>query len=452
MSTRATLQTYTYLEPSSLGEAPDGPELRLSTSGGAEAHPFFFTGLLGHVRQNAALLLCVARVARTRFYVPAAVRNAAIRAADPVVTADGERLRFESFSVCNGVYARLDLAGGSARGEFVTHGSTNVDVNMPMRDALSRLTERDLVGLSVGADALLLSTLEGTVVEHKVPLPGRWLRGFAEAQVAQSRMGLRFEVTGAAAKRFLGLVARTQGKGTWWIQNVGDDLALSRDGGDVQIAGLERMRQLAEPARFVDRVRVYAADDGPDGRSAIAITLDLEDATMTWVLSPEVTRGFSGEGRVLDALADREAVAVAEEMEPWVRERQVVTVDTLGVELGPSSRLAIKVLDALGGMGCVGFDLALDSHFYRALPFEPDTLAKLHPRIGSAQDLHARGAVRITRRDGGTVKAEVTSGDAIYVVELDVGRARCTCRWYLDHEGARGPCKHVLAVRQDLDA
>jgi hypothetical protein len=34
---------------------------------------------------------------------------ARLAALDPVVTASGDRLRFESFSACNSVYARLDL-------------------------------------------------------------------------------------------------------------------------------------------------------------------------------------------------------------------------------------------------------------------------------------------------------------------------------------------------------
>lgn len=48
-----------------------------------------------------------------------------------MVTGNGDRLRFESFSGCGGVYARLDVLGEALDGDEVGHGTTNVDVNLP---------------------------------------------------------------------------------------------------------------------------------------------------------------------------------------------------------------------------------------------------------------------------------------------------------------------------------
>ena len=48
-----------------------------------------------------------------------------------------DRLRFESFSACAGVYARLDLEPGVLDGRPREWGTTNVDFNTPMRAALS---------------------------------------------------------------------------------------------------------------------------------------------------------------------------------------------------------------------------------------------------------------------------------------------------------------------------
>lgn len=42
---------------------------------------------------------------------------------DPIVTAGGDRLRFESFSGCCGVYARLDVLNGRLDGETSSGGS-----------------------------------------------------------------------------------------------------------------------------------------------------------------------------------------------------------------------------------------------------------------------------------------------------------------------------------------
>ncbi|MFC7110966.1 hypothetical protein ACFQQB_67560 [Nonomuraea rubra] len=78
----------------------------------------------------AASLLGVADVALARYHQPQS-RPGWVR--DPVVTCNGDRLRFESFSACGGVYARLDLLNGALDGEVFDRGTTNVDVNAPLR-------------------------------------------------------------------------------------------------------------------------------------------------------------------------------------------------------------------------------------------------------------------------------------------------------------------------------
>ena len=88
-------QTYTYVRPSTLTFGDGRVDLTLATSGGRTAagpaaHPTFFEGFLGHPEQAAACLLAVGKVARTRFYTPPGMVAAIVRAADPVVTSDGD--------------------------------------------------------------------------------------------------------------------------------------------------------------------------------------------------------------------------------------------------------------------------------------------------------------------------------------------------------------------------
>src|SRR5690606_34230383 len=105
-----------------------------TTSGGPRAHPHFFSGVLTRPAPAAAALLGLADVARTRYFQP---RPTAFR--DPVVTCNGDRLRLESFSACGGVYARLDVLEAAMDGEVHDRGTTNVDVNGPLREALARV-------------------------------------------------------------------------------------------------------------------------------------------------------------------------------------------------------------------------------------------------------------------------------------------------------------------------
>ena len=62
---------------------------------------------------------------------------AILRAADPVVTSEAANLRFESFSACCVVYARLDVLSDGLDGAPAASGTTNVDFNPPMREALA---------------------------------------------------------------------------------------------------------------------------------------------------------------------------------------------------------------------------------------------------------------------------------------------------------------------------
>jgi hypothetical protein len=163
--------TYSYLSPSSVELADGRSDVTLATSGGREAHPHFFTGFLEQPRQTAQALLAVAEVARTRYYEPPQMVAARILAADPVVTSNLDRLRFESFSARAGVYARLDLEPGVLDERPQAWGTTNVDFNPPMRAALARVRDADAMLMNVGHDEVVVTTLEGSAVEKKVRCP-----------------------------------------------------------------------------------------------------------------------------------------------------------------------------------------------------------------------------------------------------------------------------------------
>ena len=133
--------------------------MSLATSGETVAETPYFRGFVERPDQAAAALLCVARVARTRFYVPPG--SAARGDLDPVVTSEPGALRFESFSACCGVHARFDVTPDGLDAEIVTAGTVNVDFNGPMRTALARVTARAPLHLQVGLDAIEVTTLAG---------------------------------------------------------------------------------------------------------------------------------------------------------------------------------------------------------------------------------------------------------------------------------------------------
>ncbi|MEU9321016.1 SWIM zinc finger family protein [Streptomyces sp. NPDC048295] len=441
-----SVQALAYSRPSALGSSQTGQLLGLETSGGltprgVESHPRFFSGFLTSPRIAARGLLAVADVASARYY-----RTAPPSSLDPVVTGNGDRLRFESFSGCCGVYARLDVLQEGLDGARTDHGTTNVDVNNPLREALSRIAGDDPLHLRVGPDELAVTTMDGPVVEKKVPLPDRWLRGFAEAQVVSAGFDLRAELPAAEAVRFLRSLPRSSGnasRGAQWVIPAGKALRPTTRpvAGAVCLPGPERLVVLQRVLRHATSLRVYGpVADGAATASAWEVVLPGMRLTLT--LSPEASRGFSGEGAVLDALATDDAAADAELVSVLLAWEPRIDLADLAEQSGLTVERVRAALTRLGTAGRVGYDLADASYFHRELPYDADRAERHNPRLVAARQLAGSGAVVL---DGDT--AAVASGERRYQVRERDGMLSCTCQWWADYRGRRGPCKHALAVR-----
>jgi hypothetical protein len=419
------MHSYAYVADSRLDEARHA--LGLQTSGGRAPNPRFFTGFLGDSQQAAAALLAIAKVAGTRYFQPTSER---LR--DPVVTCNGDRLRFESFSGCCGVYARLDVLSRALDGEVHDRGTTNVDVNEPLRRALARVTKGDPLHLTVGPDQVEVGTLDGAVVEKKVPLPPRWLRGFAETQVLTSRFDLKAELAPANAQRFLKTLPK--GRAAVWAVPSGRSLRLSgtASGNAVCLAGPNRLETLIPLLRFAKAVRLYGPPS--DGRPvACGWEVDLGAQRLTLVLSPEVNRGLSGEGAVLDGLATGDADTDAELIGALLDFEPRVDIADLAERSGLATSRVRDALAQLGTAGRVGYDLAEAAYFHRELPYEGTDVQAMNPRLRNAKALVEQGAVKC-------------DGDTALVGDYRVNGDACTCQWWVEYRGGRGKCKHVLAA------
>jgi hypothetical protein len=429
----------------------DRAEVLLATSGGTvegkqASHPRFFDGFLVHPEQTAMSLLACARVARTRYYKPPGMVAAILRAADPVVTSEADTLRFESFSACCGVYARLDvLAAGLDRAPSAV-GTTNVDFNPHMREALSRVGGAQPVRLHVGPEEVGIKTFGAEVVEHKVPLSDRWVKGFAEVQVAAARLQLLADLPIADARAFLRSLPRSS-RHVAWAQPAGRTLRLSSrpSFGAACLAGPERLLSLEPLLRFASRLRVYgsaSASTAPPTPAASAWVLVLDAARYTLVLSPEVSRGFSGEGGLLFELAAHDAESDAERLMSHLDSGQPIDAGRLAALAGLAQDRTRTALMFLAAQGWLGYDLSQEAYFLRELPLKTAALQSMNPRLLDARLLLEDGDVHLD--DGG---ATVRRGDVEHHVTFGSDQDRCTCPWWGRYSGSRGPCKHVLAAR-----
>ena len=449
MTALALDYAYRYLHPSELDS--EAGALRLATFGqGDEPHPYFFRGQLVRPRQMARMLRGLMRVVQTQYHIPPAMLAKILRLADPVVTCSDDRLRFEAFSGCCGVYARIDLLPGAVSGETFGRGTTNVDFNQGMLSALAMIRDSDEVCLNVGSDEVALSRNQQAVVEKKVKLPIRWLKGFVEVQACQSRMQPRLEINGAEASRFLRSLPRMKtNRRTTWVVPAGRGLRLSQveSRGAVRIGGLERLRVLEDLADQARTLRVYA----DDVTGASAWELQFDDARFHLVISPEVWRGFSGEGQALETLASEEWKDSLTRVRATLKWQAVVDLEQLTSRFDLDGESAQRALTALGSRGLVGFDLGEGAFFHRELPFNLDEVERLQPRLTGARKLIAENKVQQANGAGGDPEFHVEGSGVQHRVRLIDDGGKCTCPWFAKHGNTRGPCKHILAAQIFLE-
>ncbi len=403
---------YRYVRPSAVRAESGELGLDLATSGGCASHPWLAEGFVTAPQAAARALLLVANVAGTRFWMPPNMVAAAIAAADPVVTAGGDGLRFESFSQCCGVYARFDLDRSALEGRVTDEGTTNIDVNPPLRSALARIGSRDPLHLSVGSEELAVDTLGGRVVEKKVPLPERWVRGFAEVSVATCALEPAFELANAGARRFLQQLPTGTTRGVGWVVPSGSGARLSTrwSAGAVSVGGIERLRPLRDIAPFILSMTAFGRTARThSGETACSVwSIAIEGGHLSVALSPEPARGFSGEGGLLHAL---------------------------------STRTDTQLEQAMAGR--LGYDLHRAAWFARDLPFSRESLERPGGRLAGARQLVMAGAVDV--RDDG-LAGVVSSSANEYRTRLVDETWRCTCPWWAKHGDDRGPCKHILGT------
>jgi hypothetical protein len=436
--------TYAYPFASGLSVEQGRPLLALAASSVPAAERLFFAGRLLQPELAAQLLLATSEVALRRYYIPPTMIARILRAADPVVTAADGRLRFESFSQCCGVYARADLLPDMLVAETFGKGTTNVDFNPPMRAALTQVRSGESLDLTVTPERIAVTSPRGTAVEHKVRLPLRWLKGFAEVQALATGLEHAATLQGPEARRLLSAVPTlVKAKDRVWLLPVKGGLRLSQTAANAAIAsaGLGRLQAMKPLARYAQTMHVYASASGTSG-----FELDFGMARFMLVLSPAAARGFSGEGQLLATLAQPDVDAALARVRATLAWQSGLRSTELARHLNLPEAAVTAALALLAAEGLAGFDPRERSYFHRVLPFDLSRIEGRQPRLAAARALHAVGAVTLQSARDGRIEATVRSEDIAHRVRLDAEDFHCTCVWHARTGGESGPCKHVLAV------
>lgn len=432
---------YQYAFSSAIAKNKDNkPQLSLATFDPNKGHPYFFDGRVRSPETLGEMLLTLSDVVRTHFFLPRPVLL------DPVLTSNENLLRLEGFSGCCGVYARVDLPTDFFEGDCHGRGTTNVDFNTPMRNALMQLRDNDDVRFSVGRDEVVLSRGQEQTTEKKVKLPLRWIKGFSEVQAYQPRLELCFETSAADALRFIRTLPRTsQPKTPSYVLGSGKSIRLSQSAqkGAVRILGTHRVR-IIEPllARAVS-LRVWY--DKENGTSAWEVRFD--SGSFFLMISPEVYRGFSGEGQILSDLVSPPSETVLAQVQAQLKWQSQINLTEVAAKLDITASDVASSLAILGSRGLAGFDAVNAHYFHRELPFDMGKVEELQPRLKNARKLVDAGSVQLLSHDGDKLIYQIPGTGTHHRVQLTGSQDSCTCPWFSKYQGERGPCKHILAAQ-----
>lgn len=437
--------TYQYAFASGVAVLPSGrPQLSLATCDAEQKRAHFFEGRARQPRILGEMLYTLSDVVRTHFFLP---RPALL---DPVLTSNEELLRLEGFSGCCGVYARVDLPAEAFDGECHGRGTTNVDFNAPMRNALLRLRDGEDVEFAVGADEVVLSKGDNRTVEKKVKLPLRWIKGFSEVQAYQPRLSLKIEVGAAEALQFVRTLPKAaKPKMPSYAVPAGRSVRLSQrpQPGAVPILGTHRVKVIEPLLARAKSLRIWC--DEESGASGWEVRYAV--GSFFLMISPEVFRGFSGEGQILSVLARPPADAVIAKVRAGLKWQSQVDASRLAGDMGLATDEVEAALAVLGSRGLAGFDATAGHYFHRELPFDLEKVEEMQPRLGNARKLVENGLIRRISGAGDEAVFEVQGTGTVHRVRLGGEKQSCTCPWFSKYLGQRGPCKHVLAASLALE-
>lgn len=433
--------TYRYAYASSLDTVDNGSALSLSTSSRKLENPYFFEGKILQPRRVADMLLVLSEVVRTHFFQPRPPMM------DPVLTSSESILRLEGFSGCCGVYVRADLPASMFEGDVQGRGTTNVDFNDPMRAALTRLRDKDHVQFSVGKHEVALTTGEEKVVEKKVKLPIRWIKGFSEVQVYQPGLRLAYEIPSSEALRFMRTLPKSgAAKRPSYLTQTGKVLRLSQrqKPGSVHLHGTHRIKVIEPLLPKASSLRIWADDS--TGTSAWEVIYDT--GRFFLMISPEVYRGFSGEGQLLNILAKGKGQDLLSFIQAKLNWQPRINAHELAGELNTTPAKIESALAILGTRGLAGYDVSQGAYFHRELPFDHSMVEKLQPRLKNARKLLEEQKIKIHKKlDADRIDLLVAGTGVEHLVRLRPEDDRCSCPWFSKYQGERGTCKHILASR-----
>lgn len=405
--------------------------------------PCFFWGKLNNPYELSRCLITLSNTVQSSFNL-SPFQLALLK--DPIVTAGNNQIRFEGFSHCAGVYARVDVLENGQDGEFIENGTTNVDFNTPLISELGKIKKNDDLILSVGQKEVSFHKDGESFIERKVPLPTKWIKGLTTVQHYFSESDYAVTLSRIQALQLFKTIPSGKIKTDYFLIKRGSRYMFSplKANSAVCIGGIHRLKLLQPLIPLINELKIYPQKD----MQSVTFILCFNELNFVFSVSRDFWRGFSGEGAALEALIEDLPDTLVKAFDNYSYTNQEFNPTLLsfeaGIDISKIDKLAIK----LSAMGLLGYDLDKNGFFYRRLPFKLERILALNPRLKGAEKLLEENKVLITSKKDNEIEASVEGSGVQHYVVLKGETQKCTCTWFSRNQGERGVCKHILAVKK----
>lgn len=399
---------------------------------------------------------------------------------DPVITIHPDELFFECFSQDESTYGKLSCNYNvfTQLDDFKC-GTTNVDYSADLYNEFQKIRDYKDTELKVDPSGFTVQTTdEEQYKEVKIDLPDSWVRGFLQVSSAMTMPAVRFDLHPMDIYNICLLLRRFKEKRgprslryilepgkpvTVVLEPWGKSIVCARSiytGNTKQEVRTWGRRRLLVLERLIPIAKKFSVCLAGTGLPSFYIA-DLGDMSFTLGLSGWTANDWSHAGN-FDLLAPRLAVSddVKQKVFRQLQKEWKADAAQLAATLGLNTAEVAGALTSYTQAGRVIYDLNSGLYRLRELSREPlpfDQLRFNNPREELAEQLLTGNQVAFNpaeKEAGVTLTGTVKTKRRTFNVKMEIDadeklkEAVCDCSFYTENKLYKGPCEHMLAVRQ----
>jgi hypothetical protein len=403
---------------------------------------------------------------------------------DPVITIHPDELFFECFSQDESTYAKLGCNYNvfTELDEYKC-GTTNVDYSASLYEEFQKIREYKDTELKVDPSGFTVQTTnEEQYKEVKIDLPDSWVRGFLQVSSAMTLPTIQFDLHPMDVYSICLVLRRfKETRGPRALRYIlepgapvkivfepwGKELICARSiytGPSRQEIRTWGRRRLLTLERLIPVTRKFTVHLLGTGLPSMYIA-DMGDMNFTLGLSGWTANDWSQAGN-FDLLAPRMEVddKTKQLVFEALKKEWLGTASHLGAVLGIDTAKVTGALSLYTQAGRVIYDLNKQVYRVRELSREPLPLESLrfnNPQEAAAAKIVAEQEIKYdvqylpdnSIQLSGTVKGSRKMFNPQMVIDQDekIRSASCNCDTYIQHKLYKGPCEHMLAMRQQFN-